>query len=316
MFLLTCSPCSSESFWVRRSFCAPSNSQGICLPGTTVQYPLNFQHPWCPVARASSIKLYVSWKTASFSLHSEIPIYWLCIRPTSSHMGTCIVLVLQTLPGCAGRQDVQFFYLHSMESNPFFILDLLACNCINGIIQKFTFQQLLTVLFMINCLIIYIIIYIIIAVLFLFCPVREARGRYITESCPPNGEECFTTFLWWHFNDQQNLWLKFTQTYLIQKFKILHSILHFSWYFAKPKIQKISKQKISFLPLLLTAGCCEEELYLACTRGIGVWAKETLVVYLIRIWQPSHFLCYLPLILCQFYLRFPYQLTSAMPFVF
>ena len=166
-----------QSFWVRDSFCASSNSQGVCLLGTSVQSPLNFQHPWCPVARASSIKLYVSGTTASLSLYSELPTYWLCIRPTGSHMGTCIVPVLQTLPDCAGGQDRQFFDLHNMESNLFFILDLLACNCITGIIQKFTFQQLLTVLFRINCLIIYIIIYIITAVCSLFVQ-RSQRQIY------------------------------------------------------------------------------------------------------------------------------------------
>lgn len=48
---------------------------------------------------------------------------------------------------------------------------------------------------------------------------------------------------------------------------------------------------------------------------MGVWEKETLVAYLIIIWQPSHFLCSFTLILCHFYLGFPYQLTSATPFV-
>lgn len=95
----------------------------------------------------------------------------------------------------------------------------------------------------------------------------------------------------------------------------MYPVPHFSWYFAKQKIQKISKHKTPFCLFLLTAGCCEEELYLVRTCGIGVWEKETLVVYLLRIWQPSRFLCSLPLILCQFYLRFPYQLTSAMAFV-
>lgn len=60
--------------------------------------------------------------------------------------------------------------------------------------------------------------------------------------------------------------------------------------------------------------CCKEELCPAFTCGICVREEETLVVYLIRIWQPSQFICSPPLILCQFYLLFPYQLTSAMSF--
>lgn len=50
------------------------------------------------------------------------------------HMETCIGPVVQTLPCCAGRQDMQFFDLHNVESNPFFILDLLICSYVTGII--------------------------------------------------------------------------------------------------------------------------------------------------------------------------------------
>lgn len=103
----------------------------------------------------------------------------------------------------------------------------------------------------------------------------------------------------------KNLRLKFTWKHLIWKFIL-------SFFFMLPKDPENFKAQPLLLPMFVR--CCEEELCPAFTCGICVWEEETLVVYLIRIWQPSQFLCSPPPVLCLFYLLFPYQLTSAMSF--
>lgn len=85
--------------------------------------------------------------------------------------------------------------------------------------------------------------------------------------------------------------------------------------FRKTKYPEKSKTQTSFLTILQECTMAWGGAVPECTCGIHVWVKETLVVYLIRIWQPSQFLCSLPLIRCHFYLLLPYQLTSAMLFL-
>lgn len=146
------------------------------------------------------------------------------------------------------------------------------------------------------------------------CPVREDGDRYTIES--PSLQMEKNALL--NFCDVISMTSKFMVKVHRKTFnpEMWNSafISLFLLIFCKTKNPDNFKAWCPFLPLL-SAGFCGEEIYPACTCGIGVWEKKTLEVYLIRIRQPSSFLCSCFLLLCHFCLHFPYQLISAMPFV-